>query len=78
MYDVNGKIGRGDVAGDLAKVVGLDNGQPLLLAVTPKEHRRDLPLWRIALGLPHPLLRLDLLASFDLAVEWEVRTDDIA
>ena len=78
MDNVNRKVWRGNVAGDLAKVVGLDDGQPFLLAVAPKEHRRDLTLGRIALGLPHPLLRLDLLAPLDLAVEWEVRADNIA
>jgi len=76
--NVNRKIGRGNVAGDLAKVVGLDDGQPLLLSVAPKEHRRDLAMRRIALGLPHPLLRLDLLAPLDLAVEWEIPTHHIA
>jgi hypothetical protein len=44
---VHGEIGWGDMSGDLAKVVCLDNGQPLLLAVTAKEHRRDLAIWRI-------------------------------
>ena len=78
MDNVNGKIGWGNMAGDLTEIIGLDDGKPLLLAVTPKEHRWDLALGRIALGLPHPFLRLDLLASFDLAVEWEVRADHIA
>ena len=78
MDNVNGKIRRGNMAGDLAKVIGLDDGKPLLLAVAPKEHRWDLALGRIALGLPHPFLRLDLLASFDFAVEWKVRADDVA
>lgn len=77
-YHVNRKIGRCNMAGDLAKVVGLDDGQPLLLAVAPKEHRWDLALGRIALGLPHPFLRLNLLASLDFAVKWKVRTDHIA
>ena len=66
------------MTGDFAKIVGLDDGQPLLLAVTPKEHRRDLAFRRITLCLPHPLLWLDLLAPLDLAVEWEIRADDIA
>jgi hypothetical protein len=74
---VHGEIGRGDVASDLAKVVGLDDGQPLLLAVAPKEHCRDLAIWRIGLGLPHPFLRLDLLATLDLNVKWEIPTDHI-
>lgn len=78
MDDVNGKIGRGDVTGDLAKIVGLYDGQPLLLAVTPKEHRWDLALGRIALGLRHPLFGLDLLAPFDFAVKRKIRADDIA
>lgn len=66
------------MAGDLAKVVGLDDGQPLLLAVTSKENRWDLTIGRIALGLCHPLFGLDLLTPLYFAVEWEVRTDDIA
>ena len=78
MDNVNGKVWRGDMAGDFAKVVGFHDGQPLLLAVTPKEHRRDLPLGRIALGLPHPLLRLDLLTPLDLAMKRKVRADNIA
>lgn len=65
------------MAGDLAKVVGLDDGQPLLLSVAAKEHRRDLALWCIALGLRHPLFRLDLLATLNFAVEWKVRADHI-
>ena len=65
------------MAGDLAKVVGLDDGQPLLLAVTPKEHRRDLTIGRITLGLCHPLFGLDLLAPLYFAVEWKISADDI-
>lgn len=76
-HNVNGKIGRGDVAGDLAKVIGFHDGQPLLLSIAPKEHRRDLAFGRIALGLPHPLLRLDLLATLDLAVEGKVGADHV-
>ena len=78
MDNVNRKIWRGNVAGYLAKVVGLDYGKPFLLAVAPKEHRWDLALRRISLGLPHPFLRLDLLAPLDFAVKWKVRADDIA
>ena len=78
MDNVNGKIRRSDMAGDFAKIVGLNDGQPLLLAVAAKEHRRDLALRGITLGLPHPLLRLDLLAPLDLAVEWKVCANDIA
>jgi hypothetical protein len=74
---VHGEIGRGDMSCNLAKVVGLDNGQPLLLAVAPKKHRRDLAIWRIGLGLPHPFLWLDLLATLDLNVKWEIPTDHI-
>lgn len=66
------------MAGDFAQVVGLNDSQPPFLTITPKEHRWDLALGRIALCLPHPLLRLDLLASLDLAVEWEVRANNIA
>ena len=44
---VHGEIGRGDMSGDLAKVVCLDNGQPLLLAVASEKHRWDLAIWRI-------------------------------
>ena len=65
------------MAGNFAKVVGLDDGQPLLLAVTSKKHRRDLAIGRIALGLLHPLFRLDLLAPLDFAVEWKISADDI-
>jgi len=65
------------MTGDFAKVVGLNDGQPLLLAVTAKEHCRDLAFWRVGLGLPHPLLRLDLLATLDLNVKWEIPTDHI-
>ncbi len=65
------------MSGDLAKVVGLDDGQPLLLAVAPKKHCRDLAIWCIGLGLPHPFLRLDLLATLDLNVKWEIPTDHI-
>ena len=77
MDNVNRKVWRGNVAGDLAKVVGLDNRQPFLLAVAPKEHRWDLSLWCITLGLTHPFLRLDLLASLYFAMEWEIPTDHI-
>ena len=65
------------MTGDFAKVVGLNDGQPLLLSVAAKEHRRDLALRRIAFGLRHPLLRFDLLATLDLAMKWEVRADHI-
>ena len=65
------------MAGDLAKVVGLDNGQPLFLAVAPKEYCRDLAFRRVGLGLTHPIFWLDLLAAFYLAVEWEIPTDHI-
>ncbi len=65
------------MTGDFAKVVGLNDGQPLLLSVAAKEHRWDLALRRIALGLRHPLFRLDLLATLDLAVKWEVRAHHI-
>ncbi len=65
------------MTGDFAKVVGLDDGQPFLLSVAAKEHRRDLALRRIAFGLRHPLLRLYLLATLDLAVKWKVRADHI-
>ena len=65
------------MSGNLAKVVGLNDGQPLLLSVAAKEHRWDLSFRRIALGLGHPLLRLDLLATLNLAVKWKVRTDHI-
>ena len=62
---------------DLAKVVGLNDGQPFLLSVAAKEHRRDLALRRIAFGLRHPLFRFDLLATLDLAMKWKVRADHI-
>ena len=65
------------MTGDFAKVVGLNEGQPLLLSVAAKEHRRDLALRRIAFGLRHPLLRFDLLATLNLAMKWEVRADHI-
>ena len=65
------------MTGDFAKVVGLNDGQPLLLSVAAKEHRRYLAFRRVALGLRHPLLRLDLLATLDLAMKWEVRADHI-
>lgn len=65
------------MTGDFAKVVGLNDGQPLLLSVAAKKHRRDLALWCIALGLRHPLFRLDLLATLDLAMKWKVRADHI-
>ncbi len=74
---VHGEIGWCDMACDLAKVVGLNDGQPLLLSVAAKEHRRNLSFRRIALGLRHPLLWLDLLATLDLAMKWEVRADHI-
>ena len=78
MDNVNRKIWRGNVSGDFTKVVGLDDGQPLFLPVTPKEHRWDLALGRIALGLCHPLFGLDLLTPLDLAVKRKIRADDIA
>ncbi len=65
------------MSGDLAKVVCLDNGQPLLLAVASEKHRRNLAIWRVGLGLPHPLFRLYLLATLDLNVKWEIPTDHI-
>ena len=63
--------------GNLAKVVGLNDGQPLLLSVAAKEHRRDLALRRIAFGLRHPLFRLDLLAPLALYVKWEIIANHI-
>ena len=78
MDNVNGKIGRCYVAGDFAKVIGLDDGQPLLLSVASKEHRRDLAMGRITLGLRHPLFRLDLLAPLDFTMKGKVRANNIA
>ena len=74
---VHGEIGWCYVACDFAKIIGLDNGQPLFLAVPTKEDGRDLAIWRIGLGLPHPFLWLDLLATLDLNVKWEIPTDHI-
>ena len=65
------------MAGDLAKIIGLDDGQPFLLSVAAKEHRRDLAIRRVCLGLRHPLFRLDLLATLDLAMKREVGADHI-
>ncbi len=65
------------MTGDFAKVVGLNDGQPLLLSVAAKEHRRDLAIGRVGLGLPHPLLRLDLLAALYLDVKWKIRANHI-
>ena len=77
MDNVNGEVWRSNVAGNLAKVISLDDGKPLLLSVTPKENRRDLAFGRIGLGLPHPFLRLDLLATLDFTMEWEISTNHI-
>ena len=77
MGDIDRKIGGCDMAGDLAKVVGLDDGKPLLLAVTPKEHCRDLAIGRVGLGLPNPFLWLDLLAALYLDVKWKIGANHI-
>ena len=66
------------MAGDFAKVVGFHDCKPFLLAVAPKEHRRDLAIGRIALGLCHPLFGLDLLATLDFAMKGEIRADHIS
>ena len=62
------------MSGDLAKVIGLDDGQPLLLSISAEKHGRNLALRCISLGLPHPFFGLDLLAAFDLTVEGEIPT----
>jgi len=65
------------VASNLANVIGLEDDQPFLLSVAPKEYRWDFACRTIRLCLCHPLFWLNLLATLTLNVEWEVVADHI-
>ena len=62
---------------NLANVIGLEDDQPLLLAIAPKEYGWDLACRTICFRLRHPLLWLNLLATLALNVEWEIIANHI-
>jgi len=66
------------VTRNLANVIGLEDDQPLLFSVAPKEYGWDFACRTISLRLRHPLLWLNLLATLALNVEWEVVANHIS
>ena len=65
------------MTGNLANVIGLENDQPLFLAIAPKEYGWYFACRTIGLRLCHPLLWLNLLATLALNVEWEIIANHI-
>ena len=66
------------MTGDFANVIRLQNDQPLLFAIAPKEYGRDFTSRTIGLGLPHPLFWFYLLATLTLNMKWKVLAYHIA
>jgi len=78
MHNVDLQVWRGDMSGNLANVIGLEDHKPFLLAITPKENRWDFIGGAIRLGLPHPFFGFNLLATLALYVKRKVLANHIA
>ena len=65
------------MTGNLANVIGLEDDQPLLLAIAPKEYGWNLACRTIRFRLCHPLFRLNLLAPLALNVKRKVVANHI-